>query len=44
VQVRSATFENGLLRVDLVREVPEATKPRKIAISPIGNDQRQQAA
>ncbi len=44
VQVRSATFENGLLRVDLVREVPEAMKPRKIAISPIGNDSRQQAA
>ena len=44
VQVESATFENGLLRVDLVREVPEAMKPRKIAISTLGNDHRQQAA
>ena len=46
VQVKSATFENGLLRVDLVREVPEAMKPRKIAIgtNAIGNDVRQQAA
>jgi len=46
VQVKSATFENGLLRVDLVREVPEAMKPRKIAVgtSTIGNEPRQQAA
>ncbi len=27
-----ATVENGLLHVDLVREVPEAAKPRTIAI------------
>lgn len=33
VQVESAAFENGLLRINLVREVPEAMKPRKIAIS-----------
>jgi molecular chaperone IbpA len=32
VEVRGATLENGLLHVDLVREVPEALKPRKIAI------------
>jgi len=32
VQVRGATLENGLLAIDLVREVPEAMKPRKIAI------------
>jgi molecular chaperone IbpA len=32
VQVTAASFENGLLRVDLVREVPEAMKPRKIVI------------
>jgi hypothetical protein len=33
VQVKSASFENGLLKVDLVREVPEAMKPRRIAIN-----------
>ena len=32
VQVKTATFDNGLLRVELVREVPEAMKPRCIAI------------
>lgn len=32
VKVVSASMENGLLHVDLVREVPEALKPRKIAI------------
>ena len=34
VQVRGASLENGLLHVDLVREIPEAKKPRQI---PIGN-------
>ena len=33
VKVSGARMENGLLHVDLVREVPEAAKPRKIAIS-----------
>ena len=33
VQVKNASFENGLLKVDLVREVPEAMKPRRIAIN-----------
>ena len=32
VQVKSASLENGLLHVDLVREIPEAKKPRRIAI------------
>lgn len=32
VRVESARLENGLLHVDLVREIPEAMKPRKIAI------------
>jgi molecular chaperone IbpA len=32
VQVKGGTFKNGLLRIDLVREVPEAMKPRRIAI------------
>lgn len=33
VQVKGASFENGLLMVDLVREIPEAMKPRRIAIN-----------
>ena len=33
VQVTGASLENGLLHVDLVREVPEAKKPRAIPIS-----------
>jgi len=32
VQVESASLENGLLYVDLVREIPEAMKPRAIPI------------
>jgi molecular chaperone IbpA len=32
VEVRGAHLENGLLHVDLVREVPEAMKPRQIKI------------
>src|SRR5690349_12982942 len=34
VLVKGAALENGLLHVDLVREIPEAKKPRQI---PIGN-------
>ncbi len=33
VKVTSAALENGLLHVDLVREIPEALKPRKISIN-----------
>jgi molecular chaperone IbpA len=33
VEVRGAALENGLLHVELVRNVPEAKKPRTIAIS-----------
>jgi molecular chaperone IbpA len=33
VQVSSAAFENGMLKIELFREVPEAMKPRRIAIS-----------
>jgi hypothetical protein len=32
MQVRGATFDNGLLKIELVREIPEAMKPRRIAI------------
>jgi molecular chaperone IbpA len=33
VQVKGASLENGLLHVDLVREIPEAMKPRSIPIA-----------
>jgi molecular chaperone IbpA len=33
VDVKGATFEGGLLNIELVREVPEAMKPRRIAIN-----------
>lgn len=33
VEIRGAMIENGLLHVDLVRELPEALKPRTIEIS-----------
>ena len=38
VVVKGASLENGLLHVDLVREIPEAKKPRQI---PIGNGKGQ---
>lgn len=33
VNVESARYENGLLHIDLFRELPERMKPRTIAIS-----------
>ena len=33
VQVKNASFDNGLLKIELVREIPEAMKPRKVAIN-----------
>jgi molecular chaperone IbpA len=43
VQVKSAAFDNGLLKIELVREIPEAMKPRRIAINgvPADNVQKQ---
>ena len=32
VQVKGAALENGLLHVEIVREIPESKKPRQIAI------------
>jgi molecular chaperone IbpA len=32
VRAAGAVTENGLLHIDLVREVPEALKPRRIEI------------
>ena len=36
VKVKGASLENGLLHVELVREVPEAMKPRSIPIASSG--------
>jgi molecular chaperone IbpA len=33
VQVKGAAFDNGLLKSDLVREILEAMKARRIAIN-----------
>jgi molecular chaperone IbpA len=33
VRVENADLQNGLLVIDLVREVPEAMKPKKIAVN-----------
>jgi molecular chaperone IbpA len=33
VQVKGAAFDNGLLKIALVHEIPEAMKPRHIAIN-----------
>ncbi|NOJ49058.1 Hsp20 family protein [Bradyrhizobium archetypum] len=41
VQVEDATFDNGMLKIVLVRELPEAMKPRRIAIETAGNDNQQ---
>lgn len=47
VKVTSASFDNGMLNIELVREVPEALKPRKISIGDGSNvqvlEQRQAA-
>jgi len=39
VEVTGALHENGMLHIDLVREVPEALKPRRIAIAPARKSQ-----
>ncbi len=36
IKVTGATLENGLLHIELVREVPEALKPRQIEINASG--------
>jgi molecular chaperone IbpA len=38
VQVKGASLENGLLHIELVREVPEAKKPRTIQIGTGSSD------
>ena len=42
VQVRGAAFDNGLLQIELMREIPEAMKPRRIAINNSGASNIQQ--
>ena len=37
VEITKATLENGLLHIDLAREIPEAMKPRKIEIGSTTN-------
>jgi molecular chaperone IbpA len=38
VQVKGAGFDNGLLKIELVREIPDAMKPRRIAINGVAAD------
>ena len=44
VQVKQAYFQDGLLVIDLAREVPEATKPRRIEIGAVEQITHKQAA
>lgn len=50
IKVVGASLENGLLHIDLAREIPETLKPRSIAINAAGGSQprviegKQQAA
>ncbi|MEO9786972.1 MAG: Hsp20 family protein [Aurantimonas coralicida] len=37
VEVKGAALKNGLLHIDLVRVIPEAMKPRRIAINTADN-------
>jgi len=44
VEVRGASFENGLLQIDLLRRIPEAIKPRNIPIRAGGDQPKLKAA
>jgi molecular chaperone IbpA len=41
VQVKQANLSDGLLSIELVREIPEAVKPRKIEIGQVGSGSHQ---
>src|SRR5215203_2204812 len=41
VEVKGAAFDNGLLKIDLMRQIPEAMKPRRIAINGVPNNVQQ---
>jgi molecular chaperone IbpA len=43
VQVQNASFDNGLLRIALKREIPEAMKPRRIEIKGVAANDRIEA-
>jgi len=40
VQVKNASLQDGMLSIELAREIPEAMKPRKIAIGSGGDTAR----
>lgn len=39
IRVTGASYENGLLNIDLVREIPEHKKPRKVEIGQVAQAQ-----
>lgn len=41
IQVKDATVENGMLKIALVRELPQSMKPRRIEIAVGENDNQQ---
>ena len=41
VEIRGAQLKNGLLHVDLVREIPESAKPRKIENASVRREAKQ---
>ena len=40
IKVESASLEHGLLHIELLREIPEAMKPRKIDIKQLSGDHK----
>ena len=40
IRVEGASHQDGMLHIDLIREVPEALKPRQIAIDRVENSKR----
>ena len=40
IRVEGASHQDGMLHIDLVREVPEALKPRQIAIDRVDSPKR----
>ncbi|MCK1735875.1 Hsp20 family protein [Bradyrhizobium sp. 138] len=44
VQVKQAAFQDGLLVIDLLREIPEAMKPRRIQIAGAASPQIEKKA
>ena len=44
IQVRGADLKDGLLSIELIREIPEAMKPRKIDIGGSAGESRERSA